>query len=70
MNLWIVGKWIDDDAWEFQGVFDTEERAENACRGPIYFLAPAILNQEQPGHSVEWRGLRYPQKQWRDLGRT
>ena len=62
MKLWIVGK-VDPDnylIWEFQGVFDSKDRAINACRTEWYFIAPAKLNQIQPDESTEWEGAYYP----------
>jgi hypothetical protein len=66
MTLWIVGKWSGNPGeeerpiWEFQGVFDSEERALTACRNWRYFLAPAEVNQELPDEFCEWVGTRYP----------
>lgn len=46
MRLWIVGKVTDDQthAWEFQGVFDSEQKAIDACVGDSMFVGPAELN--------------------------
>lgn len=61
MKLWIVGKSLGEpDLWQFQGVYDSEEKALLACRTPNYCVAPAVLNQELPDETVEWVGLYYP----------
>lgn len=66
MKLWIVGQAIRGaiassvGAWIFQGVFDTEDKAVAACKGELWFVAPAELNQELPADPIEWPGLRYP----------
>lgn len=63
MELWIVGKIKSRKhykQWEFQGVFNDEQKAVNACRTWKYFVAPAILNRESPDETREWEGLYYP----------
>jgi hypothetical protein len=48
-------------AWEFVGVFDTEERARAACVGPEYFIGPCQLNQSAPRETQpDWPGAYYP----------
>ena len=62
MKLWIVGQKVGDDrdAWEFQGVFSSEELADRACRSKRYFMAPAVLDVELPHDPVDtWEGARY-----------
>jgi len=60
--LWIVGKSLGlPNLWEFQGVFDMKHKAEAACHGPLYFVAPALLNQALSDESLpEWEGLYWP----------
>ena len=60
MELWIVGQLRTVGAWDFQGVFDSEERAVAACRDEKYFVAPATLNAELPHESHEFPGGYYP----------
>jgi hypothetical protein len=65
MELWIVGKNIDPDdlrgVWEFIGVFDSKEKAIEACIKPEYFTGPAILNDALPDErQPEWPGAFYP----------
>ena len=57
-ELWIVGQVKDWPHYEFQGVFDTEEKAIAACRGPEYFVSPEILNAELP-HETELNPRAY-----------
>ncbi len=61
-QLWIVGKSLGAASlWEFQGVFTSQEKAEAACHGPLYFVAPVVLNQVLPDETVsEWVGLYWP----------
>lgn len=44
---------------EFQGVFDSRERAEAACRDETYCVAQETLNQELPHETVVAPGY-YP----------
>lgn len=64
-KLWIVGQFLPKDgslsAWEFQGIFDSEERAIKACINSNYFIGPAELNAEiQETTMTEWPGAYYP----------
>lgn len=63
MQLWIVGKTLDHEtsSWEFQGCFDTEEKAIAACHGYNFFVAPSTLNEEMPIEGVAWAGAFYPE---------
>jgi len=63
-EVWIcgqlTGKYVGASTpWEFQGVFDSEQKAIAACRDENYFIYSAIMNQELPDESVEPDG-RYP----------
>ena len=62
MTFWIVGQSLGEiSRWEFQGIFDSEAKAVLACRNRNYFIAPAILNVEQPDETADkWEGLYYP----------
>ncbi len=46
-NIWVVGKWRDE-VWEFQGVFDSVEKAESACKSRFHHVMGAVLNKELP----------------------
>lgn len=68
-RLWIVGKDLGkEDAWEFQGVFDTEAAAILACRTDDYFIGPAQLNEALPDNSELWDGAYYPRLEPRPEG--
>lgn len=61
IKLWVVGKSLGvENAWEFAGVFEGEERAVAECRDRNYFIAPVIVNQTLPHERTEWVGLRWP----------
>lgn len=60
VTLWIVGQHTGEEAWEFQGVFDSEAKAIGACRDASYFVAPAALNETHSHESVPWPGAYYP----------
>lgn len=58
-ELWavhqLIGGWYNyrEDKWhgfslQFQGIFDTEQKAIDACRTPDYFIAPYTLNETLP----------------------
>lgn len=60
-TLWIVGQNVfDSHVWEFQGVFDSEERAIAACHGPTYWISPCKLNEELPKDSMSLPGTYFP----------
>lgn len=62
VRLWIVGKVTDDQthAWEFQGVFDSEQKAIDACVCDSMFIGPAELNKQLPIETNEWVGAFFP----------
>ena len=63
-KLWIVGKVLDYDSssWEFAGVFDSEEKAEDACLTEYYFTGLCELNERLPDERTEWPEgtVKYP----------
>lgn len=65
MTLWIVGKIHPDKYgfWAFQGVYDDEKRAIDACRDELYFIGPAQLNEQLPLGTQPWPGAYYPMEQ-------
>lgn len=64
MNLFMVGQFRAESAegivWDFQGVFDTYEKARAACRNERYCVTPITLNQEFPDEAMEAEGTHYP----------
>jgi hypothetical protein len=64
VRLWLVGKNIAElgvlVAWEFQGIFDTEENAAAVCSTTRHFIAPVTLNEPVPEDTSEFPNCRYP----------
>ncbi len=67
MKLWIAGKVKEFNSnskkisWEFQGVFDSEDKAIEAVGfSDDWFIGPAILNETLPEKLIEWPGAYYP----------
>jgi hypothetical protein len=60
MKLWICGQANVGNEWEWQGVFDSEDKAVAACRDKTYFIAEVELNEAQPHESCEFENARYP----------
>jgi hypothetical protein len=53
--LFIVGQVFGDPLrqWEFQGIFDTEQAAVDACGAhKNYFVTPVVLNEAVPHERV------------------
>lgn len=70
-ELWLVGQAVEavmnlrnhefasTMKWEFQGIFDSEEKAIEACRTRYYFVAgPFYLNENLP-HETEQPNKNY-----------
>lgn len=60
-KLWIVFKFTKG-ASEFQGVFDSEELAVDACTEGCFCVCPATLNAPIPSETVFWPGCYYPKQ--------
>lgn len=64
MELFVVGKHVAETTcghvWEFQGIFESILKAEEACLNESYFVGPCELNQSIPDESREWPGAYYP----------
>jgi len=60
---WVTGQFRLLNVWEFVGVFSTEEKAVAACHNDCCFVAPAILDEQEPESPAEWEGLYYPLRQ-------
>lgn len=58
-NLWLCGQ-IRGRGWEFQGVFTSRRKAEDACKSVNYFICPIVLNKECPDEAVDFEGVEYP----------
>jgi len=62
-QMFVVGKWDGGDKqWEFSGVFDSREKAEDHAisGGEFYFVGPCFLNEGLPESTIEWPGGYYP----------
>jgi hypothetical protein len=64
-EIWVcgqlIGEWVGrGTAWEFQGVFSDESRADSACRDESYFIFPATLDEELPHDAYQPPRARYP----------
>jgi hypothetical protein len=61
-TLWCVGKTIDAEtsSWEMQGVFNSEQKAIEACVLTSMFVGPIVLNASFSVESCEWAGSYYP----------
>lgn len=46
--------------WEFQGVFDCKDNAEQECKDLNYFIGPIFLNDSIPEETTTWPGCYYP----------
>lgn len=62
MKLWLVGQNRNPltNATEWQGIFDTEEKAISACRTGDYFICETELNKTYPHESGTWVVAWYP----------
>jgi len=64
VNLWLVGQYkcgeFPDIVWEFQGVFDTEAAARDACICSTYFYAPVELNHACDHECIEFPNVKWP----------
>jgi hypothetical protein len=62
-KLFVVGKYLtlteEGAVWEFEGVYDNKEVAEEACLSAMYFVGPADLNKVIGGE-VYWPDMYYP----------
>ena len=61
-QVWIAGKaeYKDWPAWEFTGVFDSEEKAVATCLTNQHFVAPYIMNEVAPEEISTMQGCYYP----------
>lgn len=64
-KLWLVGKHRGDGpdgsiAWEFSGIFATEDEAVAACRDHFYFVGPCVVGEIIPDEPIEWPESYYP----------
>lgn len=64
--FWLVGQVRSGEfpnmVWEFQGIFDSEQKAKEACRNDQYFVAPVVLNGKIPDESAIFPDSFHPKK--------
>ncbi len=65
-QIWIAGvvnrdKWDATwAAWQFVGIFDSEEKAVAACKTSQYFVAPCTVNEVAPEEARPMPDCYYP----------
>lgn len=69
MTLYLVGRAMSGDAFQFQGIFTSEEKAVAACRDATYFVGTAEVDQELPHEIEKWPEAWYPRLESREEGR-
>lgn len=62
MDLWITGQYRDalTLTWEFQGIFDSKQKAIAACRSDRYHIFKVKLNESLPDDRVDNLPCWYP----------
>lgn len=68
IKLWICGRYWGQtkekiSAWELFGVFDSHQKAFDACTTKTHFIGPVILNERFPDKPEIWPGAYYPKLQ-------
>jgi len=60
--FYIVGQINPDNRfeWSFEGVFDSQQLAEKACKNENYFVGATELNQELSFTTRDWDSAYYP----------
>ena len=65
-QLYVVGKYVLKHElgviWDFQGIFDTSKKAEDACETINHFVGPVPLNEQLPESPVVWPDCYYPNR--------
>ncbi len=63
--LWIVGKIDRNDyrKWEFQGIYDHQQKAVSKCSDWRYFVGPVVVNRDVPIATTSWPGSYYPNRE-------
>lgn len=49
--------------WDYQGLFCTHREAVDACKGPDWFIGPAVIGDTLEELSEFWPGLEFPWKE-------
>jgi hypothetical protein len=65
-TYWLVGQHRketpDGDIWDFQGIFQSEAQAVEACIDENYFVSPVVLDCPSPHEQVRFDGWFPKQK--------
>ncbi len=61
MTLWLVGQ-DRDKHWEFQGIFDSQQKAIDACRNKNYWYTEVHLNKCEVDEYIVFDSVVYPVK--------
>lgn len=63
-TFWIAGRFnvenLPNGNWEVLGLFDSENKAVEACSLWCDFVASLKLNEKLPEEATDWVGLYYP----------
>jgi len=64
-TFWICGKYLGNAekhaTWMFEGIFDSEQKAIDACIEENHFIGSAILNESHANkEDMVWPGCYYP----------
>jgi hypothetical protein len=59
-RIWIAGQWSFDKPWLVIGIFDTEQKAVNACYDKYSFVMPYRINERHPLEFVVNPECYYP----------
>ena len=61
MMVYVVGRYVEGQQWEFQGVFSTEALAVEECGDRRdWFVGPAEMDVSLPSDSHTWPECYYP----------
>lgn len=60
-TVWIAGRWMpDDQPWEVLGIFDSEDKADAACKTTNEWIAPVEINALAPDEPTPFPSARFP----------
>lgn len=67
MEVWFVGEFISTHSekatsWDLVGIFDSKDKALDACRTDMHFLAPAVINEDWGDEHVPFPDMEYPKR--------
>lgn len=61
--MWLVGEYIDDNDWYYNGIFSTKEKAADACKNSNYFVAQVPdIDEHIPEERSIFPLMEYPIK--------